>query len=135
MVEGPYGAFTAERRSRDRVLLVGAGVGVTPIRAILEGLPSDVDASVIVRSSRREDLVLHDELSHLVAARGGSLHELIGPRERVRLGSRELRKLVPDIAHRDVFVCGPDGFADVVVVAARKTGVPDSRIHREAFSF
>ena len=38
-VEGPYGAFTADARRGDRVLLVGAGVGITPIRALLEELP------------------------------------------------------------------------------------------------
>ena len=135
MIEGPYGAFTAERRSGDRVLLVGAGVGVTPVRALLEGLPPHVDASVIVRSSSRDELVLHDELTKLVEARGGRLYELIGPRTRVRLGSKELRKLVPDIRHRDVYVCGPNGFSEQLVAAVRHAGVPESRIHREAFAF
>ena len=135
MIEGPYGAFTADQRNGDRVLLVGAGVGVTPIRALLEGLPAHVDASVIVRSSTRDELVLHDELTQLVEARSGRLFELIGPRSRVRIGSKELRKLVPDISRRDVYVCGPDGFADRFVAAVKHAGVPDSRIHREAFTF
>ncbi|HLX78887.1 MAG TPA: hypothetical protein VKR27_08370, partial [Acidimicrobiales bacterium] len=92
-------------------------------------------ASVIVRSSTRDELVLHDELTQLVEARSGRLFELIGPRSRVRIGSKELRKLVPDISRRDVYVCGPDGFADRFVAAVKHAGVPDSRIHREAFTF
>ena len=42
-IEGPYGAFTHHARHTDRVLLVAAGVGVTPVRALLEGLPRHVD--------------------------------------------------------------------------------------------
>ena len=38
-IEGPYGAFTADTAARDRVLLVGAGVGITPILALLQELP------------------------------------------------------------------------------------------------
>jgi len=38
-IEGPYGAFTHHARRTDRVALIGAGVGVTPLRALLEDLP------------------------------------------------------------------------------------------------
>jgi ferredoxin-NADP reductase len=78
-VEGPYGAFTKHVAPGRKVLLVGAGVGVTPIRAMLEDLEADADAVVIVRASRRQDLVLHDELRRLVdGRRAGQLHELVG---------------------------------------------------------
>src|SRR5579883_988432 len=32
--EGPYGAFTARRRRARKVLLIGAGAGITPVRAL-----------------------------------------------------------------------------------------------------
>lgn len=134
-IEGPYGRFTAARRATERVLLVAAGVGVTPIRAILEALPRHVDAHVIVRASTERDLVLRDEIARLVEHRRGQLHEILGPRDKVRVGARELRDLVPDIAGRDVYVCGPDEFARRIVSAARHLGVPPSRIHDEAFAF
>ena len=134
-IEGPYGAFTATQRHTEGVLLVGAGVGVTPLRALLEDLPLHVDTAVIVRASSREDLVLHEELTSLVTARDGQIHEVIGARNSVRFDVRLLGKLVPDVAQRDVYVCGPDGFADHLVAAARRLGVPPERIHREAFGF
>jgi len=134
-IEGPYGAFTASRRHSDGVLLVGAGVGVTPLRAMLEALPPHVDATVIVRASNREALVLHDELAELVRARAGALHEVVGTRDSVHLDARLLLRLVPDVAARDVYVCGPEGFAEKLVATARRLGVPPERIHREAFSF
>jgi predicted ferric reductase len=134
-VEGPYGAFTRHARSRDAVLLAGAGVGVTPLRALLEDLPAHVDVTMLVRASTPADLILRDEISELVEARGGRLHELVGPRTDVALDPRSLRRLVPDLDRRDVYVCGPDGFNDLIRRAARAAGVGRHRFHVEAFAF
>jgi ferredoxin-NADP reductase/DMSO/TMAO reductase YedYZ heme-binding membrane subunit len=134
-IEGPYGAFTADGSAGDRVLLVGAGVGSTPIRALLQDLPARADVVALLRGSTAEDLVLRDEIAEHVARRGGRLHELVGPRERVPLDAAALRRLVPDLARRDVYVCGPDGFTELLVDALREAGVPKPRIHRESFAF
>jgi ferredoxin-NADP reductase len=133
-IEGPYGVFTAERRRSNRVLLVGAGVGITPVRALLEELPEHADVVALLRGSTRDDLTLRDEVADHVARRGGRLHELVGPRERVRLDRAALTALVPDIAGRDVYVCGPEPFQDLVVAAATDSGVPQSQLHHESFS-
>ena len=134
-IEGPYGVFTADARHGDRVLLVGAGVGITPVRALLEELPEDADVVVVLRGSVPEDLVLRDEVAHEVARRGGRLHELIGPRDQVRLDRHGLRALVPDLRDRDVYVCGPEGFQSALVAAAGEAGVPAARLHHDSFSF
>jgi ferredoxin-NADP reductase len=42
---------------------------------------------------------------------------------------------VPDLGQRDVYICGPSGFSQTVMSAARQLGVPKDRIHHEAFSF
>jgi ferredoxin-NADP reductase len=133
-IEGPYGALTREARQGDSVLLVGAGVGVTPLRALLEDLPEYVDVTMVHRASTAEDLVLRDEIAELVRRRGGRLVELLGHREQVALDPGSLRALVPDLARRDVYVCGPDGFNRLIVRAARAVGVPPTRIHEEVFA-
>jgi predicted ferric reductase len=134
-IEGPYGAFTQHARVSDRVVLIAAGVGVTPLRALLEELPLHTDIIVIIRASTSDDLVLHQEISALVDRARGRLHEIIGSRHRVRLDVRMLRRLVPDVADRDVYVCGPDGFMNEVIDAALRLGVPEEQIHQEAFGF
>ncbi len=134
-IEGPYGAFTQHARKTDRVTLIAAGVGITPLRALLEELPSSIDVSVIVRASTRKDLVHRDEVVSLVEQRGGQFHELIGPRHDVRLDARTLRRLVPDLPDRDVYVCGPNAFSASTIAAASRLGVPRDRIHQEAFAF
>jgi ferredoxin-NADP reductase len=134
-IEGPYGAFTAASRTGDAVLLVAAGVGATPLRALLEDLPHGTDIVALMRAHSREQLVLQEEIAALVADRGGELYELLGPREEVRLDAEALEWLVPDIASRDLFVCGPEGFTEAVKRGARAAGTPQARIHEEAFAF
>jgi predicted ferric reductase len=134
-IEGPYGAVTAHSRGGDKVLLVAAGVGVTPMRAILEDLPAEVDVVVLLRAPRRENLIFHHEIAPLVQGRGGRLHVLVGSRHQVRLDSRLLAKLVPDLNKRDVYVCGPEGFTNRIVSAARRLGASPDRIHSESFAF
>ena len=134
-IEGPYGAFTHHVRETDRVLLVGAGVGATPVRALLEDLPRRVDVVVILRASSAGELVLRDEIRRLVELRAGRLYQVVGPREQRPLDAGHLRRLVPDIAGRDLYVCGPQGFTQRLIEQARVLGVPDSHIHYEDFAF
>jgi ferredoxin-NADP reductase len=51
------------------------------------------------------------------------------------LSPRHLRRLVPDLSTRDVFVCGPPAMADATRRALRSAGVPRRRIHTERFAF
>jgi ferredoxin-NADP reductase len=133
--EGPYGVFTDHARLSDGVLLIAAGVGITPLRALLEDLPADADVVVLVRASKVADLLHRGEIAALVEHRRGRLHEVIGSRRKVRLDARALHRNVPDIAERDIYICGPAGFDDEIVAAARELGVPDHQIHIESFGF
>jgi predicted ferric reductase len=134
-IEGPYGGFTQLARSTNRVLLIGAGVGVTPIRALLEDLEAGVEVVVITRASTPQEAVLDEEMRALVEKRGGKLHQLVGSRQKHSLNSRHLKKLVPDIYRRDVYVCGPEAFTAAITASARDLGVAEERIHCEQFGF
>ena len=81
LVEGPYGRMHAGVRARRKVLLMGSGIGITPMRALLEELdqaPGDV--TVVHRVRSRHDAVLADELAALAAARGARYLLVEGPR-------------------------------------------------------
>jgi predicted ferric reductase len=140
--EGPYGAFTARRvrvrpGRRHRSLLIAAGAGITPVRALFETLPgSGADVILLYRASRAEDLVLWKELEAIARFRGFGLYPVVGTRNDHRgnpLNARALLRLVPDTVRRDVYLCGPPGLVEQTVGELRKAGVPRRRIHREAF--
>jgi len=136
LVEGPFGVFTAAARRREKVLLIAGGIGITPVRALLEELHGDI--VVLYRVVAEEDLVLCGELHALAARRGFAVHEVVGD-HRTEAGSRlltapHLRELVPDLAERDVFVCGPPALADVLRRELRRAGVHRRYLHAERFA-
>ena len=130
--EGPYGAFTALHRTRPESVLIAGGVGVTPIRALLEEIQGH--AVVIYRVATDRDAVLYDELRDLALAKGCELHLVTGPPVPDKLAPGELARLVPDIADRDVFLCGPPPMMNAVLGSLRELNVPKPQIHFERFS-
>ncbi|MFF5002500.1 ferric reductase-like transmembrane domain-containing protein [Streptomyces phaeochromogenes] len=130
--EGPYGAFTAMHRTRPESVLIAGGVGVTPIRALLEEVQGH--AVVIYRVSTDRDAVLYDELRELAQAKGAELHLVSGPVSPDKLAPHELVRLVPDIGDRDVFLCGPPPMMNAVLGSLRELNVPKQQIHFERFS-
>jgi ferredoxin-NADP reductase len=136
-VEGPYGAFTAGRATMPHVVLIGGGAGITPIRALLDEFKNGVQMDVIYRASRKEDLVLKDELDYLEYHSNGSIrvHYLVGSRKEHPMDSKSLKALVPRFADSDIYICGPGPLVEAVKAAADDLGVPKNRFHDEAFAF
>jgi predicted ferric reductase len=136
MAEGPYGNLTARRRTRRRVLLIAGGVGITPLRAMIEDLPGGPgDITLLYRATTEQDLLFRSELENLAIARRMTVRYLLGRREQKPnpLGARSLRHHVPDVAQRDVYLCGPTGMMDIAAKSLRSLGVARSQIHRERF--
>ena len=139
-VEGPYGALTGAVRTRARVLLVAGGIGITPLRALLEELPAGRgNLTLIYRASGPEDVVFRREIDELASLRGATVHYLVGRRGSAEmpidpLDPRALRRLVPDINDRDIYVCGPTGMMTRVLGSLRRLRIPDKQIHYERFA-
>lgn len=71
LVEGPYGRLHDGVRGRRKVLLLGAGIGIASLRALLEALPQQPgDVTIVQPAGSREQLLLAEETSALAAARG-----------------------------------------------------------------
>ncbi|HEX2850701.1 MAG TPA: ferredoxin reductase family protein, partial [Acidimicrobiales bacterium] len=136
IAEGPYGNVTLQRRTRRKVLLIGGGIGIAPLRAMLDSVSARAgEVSVIYRASTDDDVVLRDELDALAARRRARLAYVIGPRDPDPLPPDRLRASLPDVAEHDAFVFGSGGFVDHVTSLLRRVGVPSAQIHAERFEF
>ena len=133
--EGPYGTFVASRASKGHVVLVGGGVGITPLRALLEEFDVSKEIDVIFRASKAEDLVLRHELDELAKMRGARVHYLVGSRNEHPMSAKYISALIPAFRDADVYVCGPTPLVEAVKEAAKTVGIPKNRFHDEAFEF
>ena len=133
--EGPYGTFVASRASKGHVVLVGGGVGITPLRALLEEFDVSKEIDVIFRASKTEDLVLRHELDELAKMRGARVHYLVGSRNEHPMSAKYISALIPAFRDADVYVCGPTPLVEAVKEAAKTVGIPKNRFHDEAFEF
>ena len=136
--EGPSGAMTAARRTRPSVLLIAGGVGITPMRALFESLEiGDGRLTLLYRAASPADVVFRHELEHLARRRGAQLLWMVGPSSApsLQMTPENLRRLVPDVADRDVYLCASPRLAAAVRSALRGAGLPRRRLHEEVFAF
>ena len=81
LIEGPYGRLTGEHRVGTKVAMLACGIGIRPMRALLEDLPyRRGDAVLIYRAHSTADLVFRKDLDDIARERGVIVHYLPGPR-------------------------------------------------------
>jgi ferredoxin-NADP reductase len=143
-LDGPHGVFTPERAPAIGLVLIGGGVGITPMRAILLTM-SD-------RGDRRPVLLLHAASSPERMTYRETFERLAGelaltyvpvvedappgwPGERGLIDRALLeRHLPPQRAHWQCFVCGPPPMLDAMERLLPACGMPVSRVHTERFA-
>ncbi|GAB2774384.1 ferric reductase-like transmembrane domain-containing protein [Nocardioides salsibiostraticola] len=147
LFEGPYGRLSARTRTTRRVLLIGAGVGVTPLRALAEGLAyAPGEAMLIHRCAQRP--LFSDEFDVLTRERGLQVITVPGPRRtpdswlgagawpvQVASDADLLAAWVPDLRERDVYLCGPAPWTEAVASTLRGLGVGEAHLHIEEFQW
>ncbi len=140
LADGPYGAFTAYLRRRRRVLLIGGGVGVTPLRAIAESLEgNERDVIFAQRATTEDDLLMVDELRRMQRQGKLTFLPVLGKRGKTAredpMHPNRLREAIPDLREREVFICGSPGMVAATIKNLRRAGVRRTYIHTELFDF
>ncbi len=148
LIEGPYGRLTGDVRTQAKITMFASGIGITPIRALLEELDYERDEVTLIYRVRDEsEIVFQGEIDYLASHRGVRVFYVFGsrasgdkpswlPESAVGLGDREaLLQLVPDVADQDVYICGASAWMDAARDAALAAGVPAAQIHLERFSW
>lgn len=147
MIDGPYGIFTANRRLFKDVTLIAAGVGITPVRSLVEALPADPgDITVIYRGNDINNMPLVNELQSFVQSKGIRLHLSTGKRSYNSSwlsasdspngnNVEDLQRIAPNVTVSDVYVCGPVAWSKSVEKSLLQAGVSKAQIHIEEFAW
>lgn len=144
----PMGSFILDSVSTRPVVLIGAGVGITPLIAMLRELLANGQARRIhlFHGARSlSDLPFQQELAELRqrAGPGLSVHRSLSQPEAEavlgrdfehvgRLGIEQVKGALA-LDDYDFYLCGPASFTQDLYEGLRGVHVPDARIHAEAF--
>ncbi len=145
---GPRGQFTIDEKLKRPAVLIGGGVGITPMVAfarhlVAEGFRHRRTRPVhLIQVARSEDLrAFGAELRALERrARGAmKLHVVLDAGDGAPEGALrgpltlDLLKTVLPFDDHEFFLCGPPGFMQGLYDGLRRLGVRDARIQAEAF--
>jgi predicted ferric reductase len=141
-VSGPFGAFTHQKRETQKILYIAGGIGITPIRSMIEQqmMTGERGNSVLLYGNRSEsDTIFLQELGELSKKISMPIHNVLSEQkgymgENGFVDQEKIARLVPDVKERDVFLCGPPPMMAAIVKQLKALGVPESQIHYERFS-
>jgi predicted ferric reductase len=144
-VEGPYGLFTDAARTSPKMAIVAAGIGVTPIRALLEHAQfAPGEATVLLRAGSEDETYLWDEVRDLAAAKGAKCFVMVGHRAHTApswMSETDARRGVtllsvfPELLQSDLYLCGPTAWLDSIEADARAAGIRPHQLHAERFDW
>ena len=143
-VMAPSGAFTFTGKEADSVVLIGGGVGITPLMAAIRYLwdvawPGQIH--LVYGAQSTEQFIFRDELEYL-QRRMNNLHvaaTMVRAAGTSWMGSEGqitadfLKRSVPELARRRVHLCGPPGMMEAIRKTLVELGVPPDQIKTEAF--
>jgi ferredoxin-NADP reductase len=146
----PQGRFCRDVSSAGKALFLVAGSGITPCHSMVNDLlrkaPSQAQSlQVMAQFKSSGEVIFAQALQRWVQA-GVKVHTafskgsatgqgLAGASSSARLDASTLAAQCPDIASRDVYLCGPDGFMQAMMEHLQALGVDAKHIHTERFSF
>lgn len=139
-LDGPYGTFVLDDNYDGPVLLLAAGSGLAPIRALAEALLADNPARKVtlffsVRAAA--DTINGAHFEHWTRAHPGFRYLLTRTRDPAAPLHRRIPQLLADtlgdLRGWDVFVAGPSAFVSSCAAAVRALGVAATAVHTEEF--
>ncbi len=143
-ISAPMGKFTFSGTESDSIVLIGGGVGITPLMSVVRYLTDSCwgkDIYMLYSCRTSADFIFREELENL-QKRNQNLH-VIATMTRAEgtvwmglkghLNRDVMSGSVPDITIRRVHLCGPPPMMAAINSALKELHVPDNQIKTEAF--
>jgi ferredoxin-NADP reductase len=125
------GEFVLPAERPAKALFVTAGSGITPVMGMLRNHPELTDVVLVHSAPTRDDVVFGDELRALAADGRIRLIERHTDVDGM-LDAAAIAELVPDLAERATWACGPVGMLEALEVHWAAAGLGD-RLYSERF--
>lgn len=140
LIDGPMGLFTENQAMTEKFLLIAGGIGITPLRALIEVLSDrGKDVVLLYATKSATDIAFKAELESMSKKHHFVISQIIEDGttlyEKGRIDKEKIARLVPDYLERDAYVCGPTPMMKAVVTHLQELGVPKGQIHFEKFSY
>jgi len=143
-VTAPAGRFTFSGAEASSIVLIAAGVGITPLMSILRNLTAQNwkgDIHFVYSAKTPNDIIFRQELEELQKRFPNlRLHVTLTRAEGTdwmgkqgRITAKLLNEAVPDLAMHPVYICGPASMMEPTILLLRELGVPKEQIKSEAF--
>ena len=134
-VEGPFGAFTPSAIEDRKVLFIVGGIGVAPVKAMLERLDRRHQPIVLYRASKHDDSSTPTSFAGYGAFPRRRTDDLVGPTASLAIkdpfSGRVLSRAIPDLKDRVALLCGPERLLWAGRAGLREAGVSVDDIHFE----
>ena len=132
-------------RTAPKLAIMTAGIGVTPVRALLEqSRLAPGEATILLRASTDEETYLWEEIAELADAKQATLYTMIGRRSRrypewmpaddANRGVT-ITSVFPKLLESDLYICGPTPWVELVEADALAAGIPKHQLHTERFDW
>lgn len=141
IIDGPLGLFIRSTAKREKFLFIAGGIGITPIRAMLETLALEKkDAILLCGNKTEKDIAFKQEFDAMHEHTPSIVvHNIVSTPsagyESGFIDKEKIVRLVPDFYAREVFLCGPPMMMKIMVQTLKELGFDNQHIHYEKFSF
>jgi glycine betaine catabolism B len=144
-IEGISGGFTCGGKGAivpDKILLLSAGSGMTPMLSIarwLSDMAHPANTILLHSAPSAADIIARSELEFLARSNPQlQLQFTVTQSEANWSGltgriDAAMLDAVPDLRDRTVYVCGPDAFMAAMKAMLLKLGLPEAQYHEESF--
>lgn len=136
-LEGPFGSFSYKKINNKKQVWIAGGIGITPFLSMARSFRGKKKYSIhfFYGTETLEEAVFLSEFKDVTMHKTHNFKTTVVSRDKDGFITSELlSKHLGDLSKYDYMICGPPGMMSAIHAQLKNSGVPEEKIHIEAFS-